>query len=303
MAVGYFFEEIKSCEMCGDPVGNHKLLGQRLNRTQGLTPRRKSGISVSVRQCRKCRLIYSSPQPIPFDIQDHYNVPPETYWQNAEYFEVNPSYFINQITTVKKLLPFKNGVTALDVGAGLGKCMIALENAGFDAYGFEPSNSFYERAIAKMNISPGKLKLGTVEDIHYPPNFFDFVTFGAVFEHLYHPGRCLEKAMQWLKPNGIIHIEVPSSRWLVSRLINFYYKLVGTNYVTNLSPMHAPFHLYEFDLGSFQFLGEKIGFEIAEYKYDVCSIPNVPRIAHPLFRKYMEWTNTGMQLTVYLKRR
>jgi len=302
MAVGYFFEEIKSCEMCGDPVGNHKLLGQRLNRTQGLTPRRKSGISVSVRQCRKCRLIYSSPQPIPFDIQDHYNVPPETYWQNAEYFEVNPSDFINQITTVKKLLPSKNGVTALDVGAGLGKCMIALENAGFDAYGFEPSNSFYERAIAKMNISPGKLKLGTVEDINYPPNFFDFVTFGAVFEHLYHPGRCLEKAMQWLKPNGIIHIEVPSSRWLVSRLINFYYKLVGTNYVTNLSPMHAPFHLYEFDLGSFQFLGEKIGFDIAEYKYDVCSIPNVPRIAHPLFRKYMEWTNTGMQLTVYLKR-
>ena len=67
--------------------------------------------------------------------------------------------------------------------------------------------------------------------------------------------------------------------------------------------MHAPFHLYEFDVRSFQLLGEKIGFDIAEYQYDVCSIPNIPRIAHPIFRKFMEWTNTGMQLTVYLKRK
>jgi hypothetical protein len=28
---------------------------------------------------------------------------------------------------------------ALDVGAGLGKCMISLNNAGFDAFGCEPS--------------------------------------------------------------------------------------------------------------------------------------------------------------------
>ena len=32
----------------------------------------------------------------------------------------------------------------------------------------------------------------------------------------------------------------------------------GTNYVTNISPMHSPFHLYEFGLKSFEELGKKI---------------------------------------------
>ena len=46
---------------------------------------------------------------------------------------------------------------ALDIGAGIGKCMIALENASFDVYGIEPSNPFYERALSRMKIDPSKI--------------------------------------------------------------------------------------------------------------------------------------------------
>ncbi len=302
MTLRYYFEEIMYCEMCGDPTTNHKVLGQRLNQSQGLSPRKKTGITVSVKKCTRCNLIYSSPQPIPFDIQDHYGVPPENYWSDSGCFQVTPNYFSTQINRAHKLLSRFDGMTALDVGAGFGKCMMALENSGFDAYGLEPSNTFYERAISQMKINPEKLKLSTVENADYPNSFFDFITFGAVFEHLYHPAICLEKAITWLKIDGIIHIEVPSSKWLISRFANFYFRLCGTNYVTNLSPMHVPFHLYEFDLKSFEFLGKRLGFYIEEYKYDVCDIPNIPGITIPIFRKYMEWTNTGMQLTIYLRK-
>lgn len=288
--------------MCGDPTVNHKLLGQRLNQSQGLSPKKKSGITVSVKKCRRCNLIYSYPQPVPFDIQDHYGVPPESYWNQPGYFQVTPGYFSRQINTAKRLLPDVVGLTALDIGAGLGKCMIALSNSGFDAYGLEPSNSFYERAISQMNINPQKLKLGAVETVDYPDNLFDFITFGAVFEHLYHPAETLKKALNWLKPGGIIHIEVPSSKWLMSKLINFYFRLCGTNYVTNLSPMHVPFHLYEFDLKSFELLSNKLNCQIETYQYDVCDVPNVPKMMTPLFKKYMKWTSTGMQLTVYLRK-
>ena len=256
MSLRYFFEEVKECEMCGDSTSAHKILGQRLNQAQGFRPQKRTGISVSIKQCTSCNLIYSSPLPVPFDIQDHYGIPPETYWKEG-YFEVKPNYFSNQIVIAKQLLPYKSGMTALDIGAGLGKCMIALQNSGFDAYGFEPSIPFYERAVSKMKISPEKLRLGSMEDVEYSQGSFDFITFGAVFEHLYHPAECLEKAMQWLKPGGIIHVEVPSSKWLISKLINLYYRIAGTNYVTNLSPMHVPFHLYEFDLKSFSLLGEE----------------------------------------------
>jgi 2-polyprenyl-3-methyl-5-hydroxy-6-metoxy-1,4-benzoquinol methylase len=299
----YYFEEITKCEMCGDNADKHPALGQRLNQSQGLSPKQKTGIAVSIKKCTNCELIYSSPQPIPFDIQDHYGTPPEEYWaQGYHNWTDDPNYFLTEINIAKKLLPFKEGMTALDVGAGLGKCMIALNNAGFDAYGFEPSTPFYERAISKMNIDPGKIKHGKIEDIDYPDNSFDLILFTSVLEHVYHPAASLEKAMKWLKPNGIIFIEVPSSKHLIARLINSYYKLRGTNYVTHLSPMHPPFHLYEFGLKSFEALGKKINYNIAAHYYYVCEISFVPKFLHPIFRKYMESTNTGLELAVYLRK-
>lgn len=298
----YFFEEVVQCEMCGSSSSGHKLMGQRLNQTQGLRPKKKEGISVSVKKCRNCNLIYTSPQPVPFDIQDHYGIPPENYW-SAAYFEWKEDHFVSQVATLKKLLDIQPGMKALDVGAGLGKVMLSLDHAGFDTYGFEPSLPFYERAISKMKIDPGKLKLGMIEELDYPENHFDFITFGAVLEHLYHPAASLEKAMKWLKPGGIIHAEVPSSAWLIAKLINFYYRMVGTNYVTNTSPMHEPFHLYEFHLKSFESLGDRIGFKTVLHEYMVCTIRNIPRPLHSIFRKYMEMTDTGLQLTVWLQKK
>ncbi len=297
----YYFEEITHCEMCGDPADHHKVMGQRLNGTQGFRPKRKTGISVSVKKCRKCQLIYSSPQPKPFDIQDHYGIIPESYWK-PEYFKWTPDYFASEIVTLKKIIDVQPGMKSLDVGAGIGKSMLSLANAGFDAYGFEPSESFYERALSKMNIPPEKLRLGKIEDMDYEENFFDFISFGAVFEHLYHPAFCLEKAMHWLKPGGIIHIEIPSSKHLIARLFNIYYRLAGTNYVTNISPMHSPFHMYEFGYNSFTELSKKLGYKIKFHEYYVCDIYHIPKFLHFPLRKIMKWTNTGMQLTVWLSK-
>jgi 2-polyprenyl-3-methyl-5-hydroxy-6-metoxy-1,4-benzoquinol methylase len=297
----YYFEEVTHCEMCGQPSRQNIVLGQRLNQSQGYSPKKKTGISVSVIKCKKCALIYAQPMAVPFDIQDHYGTPPEKYWRDS-YFEWHPAYFSDQIKIVKELLPFRNGMTALDVGAGLGKCMLSLNQAGFDTFGFEPSKPFFERAISKMGIRRERLKPGMIEEVDYPENSFDFITFGAVFEHLYHPAQNLEKALKWLKPNGIIQIEVPSSKHSIAKLFNFYYRLRGTNYVTHLSPMHTPFHLYEFGFKSFEELGKKLGYKIEKHQYHACEIWGFPKLFHRMLTRYMEWTNTGMQLTVYLRK-
>ncbi len=286
--------------MCGAETGNDKLLGQRLNQSQGLSPRKKKGISVSIMKCRNCQLIYSQPMPIPFDIQQHYGVPPADYWRGID-FEWKSYYFAPEIKIVKELLPFKAGMKALDIGAGIGKAMTSLSKSGFDTYGLEPSATFYEMAISKMGISPDRLKAGMVENIDYPVKSFDFITFGASLEHLYHPAACLEKAISWLKPGGLIHIEVPSSKYFISKLFNFYYRLRGTTYVTNLSPMHMPFHMYEFGLRSFEELGKRLQYRIEKYNFEPCEIMHIPQLFHSLLRSYMRATKTGMQLTVYLR--
>jgi SAM-dependent methyltransferase len=298
----YYFDHVMHCEMCGSKTEDHKVLGQRLNKSQGLHPKKATGISVSVIKCTNCQLIYSNPLPIPFNIQDHYGLPPEEYW-NTEIFEWNENYFSEQIKKTKELLNFKAGMKALDCGAGLGKGMLSLQHAGFDTYGFEPSVPFYERALSQMKLNPERLRLGMLEDVEYEDNFFDFINFGAVLEHFYHPDDCIQRAMKWLKPGAVLHIEVPSSKHLIAKLLNMYYRLRGTNYVTHLSPMHSPFHLYEFDVRSFTENSKLHGqYSIAFHKYDVGTIFHGPRFIQPLLKKYMELTETGLQLVIWLRK-
>lgn len=298
--ITYELRYAAKCNMCGADTSNDKVLGKRLNRSQGKSPSKKIGVTTTICKCRGCGLIYPNPMPVPINIQDHYGVPPEDYWKN-DYFHVHEQYFSGEISTAKRLIQFKEGMTSLDIGAGLGKAMIALERGGFDAYGFEPSEPFYNRAIEKMGIDKERLKLGMIENVNYQEEFFDFITFGAVLEHVYDPSQSIKKALSWLKPNGVIHIEVPSSDWLINKIINNFYKLKRGDYVGNISPMHEPFHLHEFSLKSFQKNGKINKYEILFHQYYVCDT-FMPKILDFALIPYMKKTNTGMQLCVWLKK-
>jgi ubiquinone/menaquinone biosynthesis C-methylase UbiE len=296
----YQFEYIKHCNLCGSPSENHKILGKRLNQSQGKNPKNKVGITTTICKCNQCGLIYSNPLPIPFNIQDHYGMPPENYWK-PEYFEIEPDYLQSQIDILKKLVQFQMGMKSLDFGTGIGKSIIAFSNAGFDAYGFEASVPFYERAIAKIGVDPEKIQLGMVETVNYPENYFDVITMRAVLEHFYDPSDSIQKALKWLKPNGIIQIDVPSSDWLISKIMNWYFKLKRTDYVSNLSPMHEPYHLYEFGLKSFQEHGKLNGYEVVDSQFCVCET-FMPKFTDFILKPYMRRTNTGMDISVWIKK-
>lgn len=298
MSREYRFVPVQFCAMCGST--RHRLKGLRLNGSQGRRPRRASGIAVSVKRCLDCDLVFADPLPIPARLSDHYGLPPEEYWP-PEDFVLDPSYLGREIQEAKRLLGFRPGMAALDIGAGLGKGMTALSRAGFDTYGIEPSEPFHARAM-EAGADPSRLANATLQEAQFPPGMFDFITFGAVLEHLFDPAAAIERALQWLKPGGIVHVEVPSSKHLISRIINAYYRLLGTNYVTNLSPMHPPFHLFEFGLRSFEKHGARAGYVIASHRIEVCSIYHVPALFHGPLRWLMKQSGTGMQLTVYLKR-
>lgn len=286
--ISYQFNPVAHCDMCGSR--NFELLGLRLNGTQGLRPKAVSGIAVSVKQCCDCGLIFSDPQPVPNRLSDHYGIPPEEYWSELYW---PPDFFSHEIATAKRLLNFRPGMSALDIGAGTGEIMKALIRSGFDAWGLEPSEPFYERAV--NDVDPSRLQLATVEEAQFEERF-DFITFGAVLEHLYSPSLALRRAFDWLKPGGIVQAEVPSTKYLISKLVNVYLRLRGTTYVTHLSPMHPPYHLYEFSLDSFRNYG------LAEHSYQVCTIRHFPRFLHPPLRWWMKRTGTGMQLSVYLRK-
>lgn len=286
--------------MCGASVDDAKVLGRRMNQSQGVRPKQKVGIATTVMKCQSCGLIFSNPLPIPQTMEQHYGTPPESYW-HEDYFKIDENYFKPQIDTFFSLYDKSENLTALDIGAGIGKCMRALENHGFDAYGFEPPEPFYKRAIENMKTSEEKIKLSSLEDSEYSEEKFDFITFGAVLEHLYDPSRAIIKALKWLKSDGLIHIEVPSSDWLTNKIFNLIYKMQGLDYAANISPMHNPFHLYEFGLNSFKRHAAENKYEIAKHSYMVCH-SFLPGFLDPIIKPIMEKTNTGMQLEIWLRK-
>lgn len=296
----YDYVIINECNMCGSPSEFHKKLGKRLHSSQGFWPAKKQGDTSSIYKCRKCNLVFCNPMPLPVSLDNHYSVDPASYWKE-EYFSVNKDYFQNEINILDKLLSHKPGIRSLDIGAGIGKQMIALDKKGFDVFGFEPSTTFYQWAISKMNIPENKLKNSSIEHAEYEDSSFEFISFGAVLEHLSDPSVSIKKALKWLKPGGLIHIEVPSSNWLISQSINLFYKITLQDYVTNLSPMHEPYHLYEFDLKSFEKNSKINDYTIANFDYFVCET-FLPKAIDPMIRKYMKHTNKGMQLSVWLRK-
>ena len=298
----YHFHEVERCVMCGADGRRARVLGLRLNTSQGRSPRQKTGIAVSICKCSQCGLHFPQPLPVPSSMSDHYGVPPESYWKDA-YFNTDPNYFSRQIADAKRLLDFRDGMRALDIGVGIGKAVKSLRAAGFDVWGMEPSKPFYDKALEWTGMGADRLALAGVEEAEYPENFFDFITFGAVLEHLYDPGEAIRRAMHWLKPGGVIQAEVPSSKHLMASLLNVYYRLLGTSYVTNLSPMHSPYHLYEFTVESFVLHGKSAGYELAHHYIDVASIRHVPSAVKPALHWLMDRGGSGMQLTVWLRKK
>jgi hypothetical protein len=294
----YALVEVEQCNMCAAPVSTAKVLGRRLSRSQGLRPTRVIGVSTTVMRCEECGLVFTNPLPTPHDIGQHYETPPEDYWK-PHYFEGASDYFSHQIETFSRLRAGDGRPVALDIGAGIGKCMRSLTAHGFEAHGLEPSAAFRQAAIDRGDIDPNRLTLGAIEDASYEPGKFDFVTFGAVLEHLPDPAGCIERAMIWLAPGGLMHIEVPSSDWLTARLVNLVYRVQGLDYVANLSPMHPPYHLYEFTPDSFHRHGQRAGYVVAyEKRYAATTfLPGPDR----WWQTFMDHTGTGMQLETWLR--
>ena len=295
-AYTYRFEPVTACVMCGSAEA--KTIGRRLNGHQGLRPRGAVGVATTVARCRTCGLIYANPRPVPDSLAEHYGRPPEAYW-HAAYFEDDVDYFGSQARRFWHLWDGKGTPRALDIGAGLGKEMTALERHGFDTFGIEPSPEFRKRAIA-LGLDPDRLQLAAVEDAQYEPGTFDFVSFAAVLEHLHDPAAALKRALGWLAAGGLIHVEVPSAKWLLARLLNLANRGRGSDYVTNLSPMHPPYHLYEFTLDSFERHARRAAYEVVDHRFYPCNT----FLLHPvdaLARRVMAATDTGMQLEVWLR--
>jgi SAM-dependent methyltransferase len=98
------------------------------------------------------------------------------------------------------------GARVLEVGAGDGKLVAAMREAGLDARGIDPSPAACEAA---RRIGVEVRNLG-VDDAELPASSEDAVVIWHALEHFDQPAAALERARGWLRAGGTIVVAVPN---------------------------------------------------------------------------------------------
>lgn len=301
----YIFRDVANCNMCNAGLDKQKKIGRRLNCSNGFRPKKKIGISTTVMKCRNCGLIYANPLPIPCHIGMHYDIPVSDYYPEGYLSEnqVNATYK-EELDFIKE---FKNysfdqmTLKVLDIGCGIGDTLVKYKTAGFDVYGIEPSTTFFEKSKTVLGEDVSKVKNALFEEADFQEGQFDFVYSFNVLEHVYDPNAMIRQALYWLKPGGLLGLVMPSSASLASKVYNFYYALRATDLVTNISPMHSPFHLYEFGKKSFIENARINNYEI--YRINtVATITSLPTPLDRALRPIMRMSGTGIRLEVIIRK-
>ena len=104
----------------------------------------------------------------------------------------------NKYLNCHKLDSITKGSNVLDVGSGDGLFINMLKSKGINAFGVDGSDGIDFEKEEKLN---------------YEDNFFDFVIFNAVIEHLQNPNLILKEIHRVLKNDG----------FLITTTLNFKY--------------------------------------------------------------------------------
>lgn len=288
------------CPMCFNSLKNCKRLGQRLDHSLGFRIKNKKEKGLDVYRCRKCRTHFSDS--IVLFAEEHFK---SDYKGAVPVYDTVP--FAGSFSNELKLLsayfskPFKE-LSALDAGFGFGNTLLVLKEEFKEVTGIEAFKAIYEYAVQhpKMKGLKEKLLNVAVENAELPSGSFDLIFLEAI-QHVSDPDAVLKKALKWLKPNGIIYMEVPSSAWLMSELMNFYYYLRGTKFVCNLNPLHGNYSNYEFSKQSFELNGTRNNYKVLQTVNYTCNT-QLKGVFNSFFRMIMNFTGKGMQMGVVIQK-
>jgi 2-polyprenyl-3-methyl-5-hydroxy-6-metoxy-1,4-benzoquinol methylase len=163
--------------------------------------------------CRECGYVYANPRWDSADVLAAYgDVEDSTYAEEREGRELT---FSKHLADMEKRIGPANGRSLLDVGAYIGVFVEVAREAGWNAYGVEPSRWAVEVAHKRgLPVIEGTQDADALQGMQ-----FDVVTLWDVIEHVDDPADEIRKAYQLLKPGGTIVVHTMDIDSLMSRLM------------------------------------------------------------------------------------
>jgi 2-polyprenyl-3-methyl-5-hydroxy-6-metoxy-1,4-benzoquinol methylase len=164
----------------------------------------------------------------------------------------------------------------LDVGCGMGYFLYACRLAGYETQGLDISDHSTAYVRDELRIP---IVTGAIEEIRMEEGTMDIVTMWHFLEHSPDPEQYLEKARRWLKPDGILVVDVPNHEGTDARKMG-----------ESWTGWSIPYHLYHFTPSTLLSLLTRYGFHAirmksyhSEYvKEKLNRIPVVNLVARPI---------------------
>lgn len=148
---------------------------------------------------------------------------------------------------MRRVHQVSTGGDLLDIGCSPGGFLEALKYGSWRLHGVERSPNQARRAETR---SGAGIFVGEVPQADFSPGSFDVVTCLRVLEHPDRPQAVLRKVRDWLKPRGVLYLQVPNADAPEARAFRPYWY-----------PLELPRHLYHFSAASLRNLGIFCGIE------------------------------------------
>ncbi len=210
------------------------------------------GMHLSIARCNKCGLIATIPQPSARFLEELYGS--SSYRQKTVSGDccLNVGISGTDFNFVLTRLKAKaNGNRLLDVGCGAGFFVQAALEAGWDAYGIEPST--YAAPMAKKMIGE-RIQQVFLSDVSFEDASFDALTLWGVLEHVPNPAETLLQSFRYLEPGGIIFIHVPNTKYIFIR------RQLKRLITGQPGSVHAHEHLFHFTQQTLRLILQTAGF-------------------------------------------
>jgi 2-polyprenyl-3-methyl-5-hydroxy-6-metoxy-1,4-benzoquinol methylase len=260
----------KACYVCG-AVDNPIVAREPAERRFG-KPVIPEGIYEFAR-CRECSTLYVNSSVTDEYLADIYaNETVETVKEipgadHEAIVDVRLPEFRSHWADLKRLCPPRPGDALLDIGCQTGDFGTFPLADGVVPNGIEMSRSYAD--VCRQRWGGGSLvHCGPVAQAPFAPRQFRYITSFETLEHTCEPIAVLEKARQWLAPDGRIALSVPSSDyfhfkfWLLRRSLaagtmSAVFRRRSEFYATQVLP-HT--HIYNFSMDSVGRLLARSGF-------------------------------------------
>ena len=181
---------------------------------------------------------------------------------------------------IKFFRRMKRSGKILDIGCGYGYFLAACREAGYDVHGLDFSESAVTHARTKLDLP---LTVGAPAEVNLPEQAFDVITLWHALEHMPDPQETILKARTWLKPDGILAVDVPN-----------YLGTDARKQGVNWNGWDLPYHYYHFTpqtlnrfLGKFDFrVAKQKDYHSQVVKEALKQIPLLSLFARPLSKFY-----------------